>query len=85
MFEEPLLFQSTEQAEVFIVCNVQLDSHYGTVTSTSTLNKELLSSSKDMLLEYRMNVIMWKSWGIKSWKDCYTDKAILYSDFCPVL
>lgn len=58
MFDEPLVFPSTEQAEV--LHHVQLSSPYGTVTSTSRVNKELLDSLKVMQLEHGMNGIMWK-------------------------
>lgn len=64
MFEEPLVFPSTEGLKSCIIWNVQLSSPYGSVTSTSRVSKELLASLKVMQLEYRMNGITGKCWGL---------------------
>ena len=85
MFEELLLFQSTEQAEVLhhVQCAIQLSLWYRNKhLHSKQVATELFEGHTAGIQDERhyMEIL-----GIKLLEDCYIDKAILYSDFCPVL
>lgn len=85
MFEKPLLFQSTEQAEVShcVPCATRLSLRYcdkhlhGKQVATELFEGHTAGIQDEC---HDMEIL-----GIKLLEDCYRDKAILSSDFCPVL
>ena len=84
-FEQPLLFHSAEWVEG--VCGVQCATqlslrHRNEHFHGEQVDTELLGGHTAGIQDecYYMEIL-----GIKSLEDCYIDRAILYSHFCPML